>query len=406
MDVQELFETEIGRGPVETPLVDRIEAGRSALRRRRLTAAGSSAAAVVAVVAVLGIAGNTFGDLRSDRDGAPANNSPSADRAFEPAPPDEELTDATPVGSWDECKPGPFPPPEEREHEPIYCADDQVQFRNGDFKRREGAAVSQRLDDPYVGEGVESSAAIETTYEGRTQWTYHATGENGALSATFPAEDFEPGEAPTLAEWAAETGQSHAAEKRRPEYKDADGTTWPGLVSWRDGDWMIHPNVTVIDRIDNPVDDRFASIAVVAEVDGTVWWQVEAIPSNTTYIQAAGAGDFEDWVAEHANQSEDFNMYELSFDENGKVVGGGSFGKVVDQITSPDLDWFGESGEQTALVAIRSTTPPEWTNFVLVRTRDGVVEVHSTGSVGPKDTLQTVLARLQEGASGTSVRVP
>lgn len=397
MDAKELFETEIGRGPSETPLVDRIEAGRSALRRRRLTTIGSGAAAAVAVVAVLGVVSNTFGDLRTDRDGAPATNSPSAERAFEPAPPDEELTNSTPEGSWDECKPGRFPPPDEREWEPIYCADDQVRFRNGDFKRREGAVVSQRLEDPYVGEGVESSAAIETTYEGRTQWTYHATGENGVESATFPAEDFEPGEAPTLEEWAAETGQSHAAEKRRPEYKDADGTTWPGLVSWRDGDWMIHPNVTVTDRIDNPVDDRFASIAVAAEVDGTVWWQVESIPSNTMTIQAAGAGEFEDWVAEHANQSEEFNFYELSFDENGKVVGGGERYTVVGQITSPELDWFGDPGEQTALVAIRSETPPEWTSFVLVRTRDDVVELHTTGSVGPEEALQTVLARLQEG---------
>lgn len=385
MDVKELFETEIGRGPAETPLAERIEAGRSALRRRRLTAAASGAAAVVAVVAVLGVVGNTFGDLRSDEDGTPATKPPSA-KAFEPVPPDEELTNATPVGSWDRCKPGPFPPPEAREHEPIYCADDQVQFRNGDFRRREGAVVSQRLEDPYVGKGVDSSVAIETTYEGRTQWTYHATGENGVQSVTYPAEDFKPGQTPTLGEWATQTGKAHASQRRRP-----------GLVFWRNGAWTINPDATVLERIDNPVDDRFASIALAAEVDGTVWWQVESIPSSTRWIQVAGAGDFDDWVAEHANQSEPFNTYEFSFDENGKVVGGGSYHEIGDQITGPDLDWFGDPGEQTALVEVRSTVPPEYSDFVLVRTRDGVVEVHSTGSGRPEDTLQTVLARLQEG---------
>lgn len=393
MDIKELFETQIPIGPEHRPMTDRIASGRRALQRRRRASVGAASVAVVAVVGLVGAVVNV-GDLRSDRDNPPttSTSSPTASPTYTPPPPDEELTRSIAVKTdWlGDCVEDPEPDARE-----VACWQDMLQRgRAGKVWRREDVQVNQRIDLPS-GEGTaEDVVALEATYHGVTGWYYFGLHEN-------TVGDPDESEEPTFAEWAAFIHR-HALKEEDllPEYKEADGTTRPGVV-WiaTDGRVMITPGAEVVDRIDDPMGygDAGVSVAVAAKVDGVEWWHLEANgPGSHAAVSRADGGDFQDWVDEQVEQFHSGHTG-LAFDDSGRIVSTADDVKVVDQVADPDIDWIAEPGAHSALVEYRDF---RGRGFVLLRTRnqvfDGAVETISFRYHPEKDTLQTILARLQK----------
>lgn len=387
MDVKELFEAQIPIGPEHRPMTERIAVGRRALRRRRRASVGAASVAVVAVVGIVGTVVNV-GDLRSDRDDPPTTNTP--------APPDEELTNAIPVATdWLECT-------EDWDKEPNLplCFDDMVRIGDqGVLRRRDGVQINQRVDDPVTESTIEMSVALEATYHGETRWFYLEHGEHGGVLLG------EPGDKPTFRDWVAELSPLTPPGHRYPELKDTEGVTRVG-TAWYDADELvIREDAEVVERIDNPLGyaDEDDSVALAAKVDGVEWWTLlGAGPASHTDMQRAGSGDFQAWVdavVKRAYSAE--NNHGVAFDANGKVVSTSDRIRVVDQIVDPDIDWIKEPGEHSALVEYTFVGDgPGGRNFTLVRTRnalfEGAIESISFRYHPERDTLQTVLAKLQK----------
>lgn len=395
MDVKELFETQIPSGPDQVAPADRIPAGRRALRRHRLYAAGTASLAVVAIVGALGVV-TDVADLRSDRDNAPATNtpSPSDGATYTPAPPDEALTKAIPV---DRDWPGTCTDDPDSERHEVPCWQDMVrQGSEGKVRRREGVQISQRIDDPVTDPSVEDGVALEATYKGVTQWIFLANGEGGGTLQG------EPVLGQTFEEWAAELTPVTDAEHRYPELKDAEGVTRVG-TAWYDaaGKLVIREDAEVVERIDDPMgySEETASVALAAKVDGVEWWTLLSGPPGWhTDIQRAGDGDFRTWVDEEVREAYSGNNSSgFAFDDSGKIVSTDPWIKVVDQIVDPDIDWITTPGERSALVEYSAHGHR---SFSLIRTRnrifEGAIETVSVSYHPKKDTLQTVLARLQK----------
>lgn len=382
MDVNELFETQIPIGPEHRPMTERIAIGRRALRRRRTASVGAASVAVIAVVGIVGTVVNV-GDLRSDRDNPPTTNTP--------APPDEELTNAIPVATdWLECT-------EDWEKDPHLplCFDDMVRIGDkGVLRRRDGVQINQRFDDPVTGSTIEMSVALEATYHGETRWFYLEHGEHGGVRLG------DPGDKPTFRDWVADLSPLTPPGHRYPELKDAEGVTRVG-TAWYDADRLvIREDAEVLERIDDPLGypEESASVALAATVDGVEWWTlIGAGPGGHADIQRAGAGGFQAWVDKAVKRAYSDGSFGLAFDDSGKVVSTDRWVKVVDQIVDPDIDWLTTPGEHSALVEY---TGLGGTSFTLVRTRnrifDGAIETISFRHHPEKDTLQTILAKLQK----------
>ncbi|WP_109509492.1 hypothetical protein [Nocardioides speluncae] len=406
MNLKELFETQIPVGPEHTPLPARIEAGRRALRRRRGYAAGTTSIAAVVTLAVLTMVGN--GDLSADRDSSPAtaSESPTAGPTYTPAPPDEELTSAIPVANWAGCVSGP-PSDEtsEEEFEPERrCADDMAKYgTEGQLKRRDGVQVSRRVDDPVIdGDAVEASVALELIYDGHTKWYFLEHGEHGGVLVADPVKD-EAVAGMSFDTWAKQLGPLTDPGHRYPEMKDAEGVTRVGTAWYdQDGELMIREDAEEIDRVDDPLAYDGRSVALAAEVDGTEWWTLlSGDPGQHWVMEPAGDGDFRDWVDTQVRELYTKpSGFRLTVAENGEIKFEDGLLEVVDQITNPDLDWFTEPGEQSALIMVDSGTG-SGQHPMLVRTRnhlfDGAIElVQSPGRRGQEEeTLEQVLTRLQ-----------
>lgn len=145
MSHPELFREEIDRsfgdGPVHRPVELRIDAGRRALRRRRVT----TTAAALGVLAVLGTG---YAAVSPGSSGRAAGGV-----AVEPT--------STPSPSQ-----GPSP-----ESAPWSNGDTVRYSDDGELEIRPGVVVHEHLENPYALDPPDRSDALDLTFEGQRSWT-------------------------------------------------------------------------------------------------------------------------------------------------------------------------------------------------------------------------------------------
>ncbi|MFN8193030.1 MAG: hypothetical protein U0R80_01965 [Nocardioidaceae bacterium] len=163
IDLRELFESELGEGPAHRPLDERLRAGRSAVRRRRLAEVGAGVTAVV-IAGVLLVGGPGRPNAGTD---APEVDEPSTPAATQEA--------------WAE--------------------DELARFAGGTWETRPGVEVVDRVDNPLHRRGRESSEGLAVVWKGEETWLLldhtldRGRGEDSVTS--FPARVAMP----DLASW-------------------------------------------------------------------------------------------------------------------------------------------------------------------------------------------------------------
>lgn len=221
------IEGSFGDGPAHRPVELWVEAGRRALRRRRIAAT----AAALGVVAVLGIGYAAVGPGTSGR----ANGLVAVDPTPSPSP------TAEPGGTWEDNTP--------------------LRYVDGELQIRDGVVVHERIENPYDYESPKMSDAVDLTYEGHRSWTIAETRKNGfGFYAAEPSNGWA-----SFADWVAD---------------QVDGATggddgWPDTLRLSaEGRVVQTPGTTVHNRTDDPqLGDSFAEPgtptgAAVVSVEG------------------------------------------------------------------------------------------------------------------------------------------
>jgi hypothetical protein len=131
-DLRDRIEASFGGGPPHTPIESRLEAGRRALRRRRLAVSGATVAVVAALVVTPFAA-----PLIHDGADSPATTRPSPPALEKSAPPHAPQTTTT------------IAPGHTYAEDPIPREDSPVRFDDGGrLVAKQGATITARVDDP------------------------------------------------------------------------------------------------------------------------------------------------------------------------------------------------------------------------------------------------------------------
>lgn len=271
-DLHELFENDLGDGPAHRPTADRLRAGRTAVRRRRLAEVGAGAG-VAAVVVVAGLVVGGTGRPGATDD-APDVTSPSSASA-----------------------------PSALASDPGWANDELARFTDGDWEVRPDAQVLDHIDNPLQRRGVESSEAFAVTWQDEETWllvdhTLDRRGRSIDSVSSFPARVAMP----DLASWVEQMVALQRGESARLLVRFADGETLtPG-----DGatilDQRAHPDLPA--SFAGP-DDRTAVAKV--RFDDRVWFvlarQIGDTPPDyiPTAASIAGPG-IDDFLAYAAQQ--------------------------------------------------------------------------------------------------------
>src|SRR5262245_42796975 len=150
------IEQSFGTGPEHRPIEQQIEAGRRALRRRRMVAA-------MAGVGVVAVIGTTYAVVSPDSEGR-ATGVAAVDPTTTPSP---TLDTAVP---WDDDTP--------------------LRYLDGDLQIHPGVVVHEHIDNPYGHEPPDLSDALDITFDGRRTWMIVEL-KNGSFSsvASVPMDD-------------------------------------------------------------------------------------------------------------------------------------------------------------------------------------------------------------------------
>lgn len=217
MDLREELDASIGHGPPLPHPVERVAAGRTALRRRRTAVGvgGALAAAAMVVPAVL-----------------LAGGSPDSAADLPPA--------ATPPGS---ATPAPSPTGDAEPTTVAWEGNLPVRYLDGELEIRPGVVVHEHLENPYGLEPPNRSDALDLTFKGKRTWTiveYRKRGWNYAASE--PSNGWA-----SFGDWVAD--QVGAA---------ADG--WPDTLRLTDdGTVVASEGSEILQRTDDPqLGDTFA----------------------------------------------------------------------------------------------------------------------------------------------------
>ena len=206
--LQQEIERSFGDGPEHRPVELRVEAGRRALRRRRVAAT----AAALGVVTVLGIGYVAVGPGTSGR----ANGLIAVDPTPTPSPSEPTAPEG---GTWEDNTP--------------------VRYVDGELEIREGVVVHERIENPYDYEPPRVSDALDLTFDGQRLWLVVDGKRNSyGYSSTVPSNGWA-----SFADWVSD---------------QADGTSggddgWPDTMRLSaDGRVVPTPGTTVHNRTDDP----------------------------------------------------------------------------------------------------------------------------------------------------------
>jgi hypothetical protein len=214
MLLREEIERSFGDGPAHPSLELRVEAGRRALRRRRI----ASAAAVLGVVAVLGTAYAAAGPGLPGR----ATGQVAVEPSQTPSP-----SNAEPAGgAWQDDTP--------------------IRYVDGELQIRPGVVVHQHIENPYGYAPPKSSDALDLTYKGQREWTLAELTRKGyGYTSSVPSNGWA-----SFEDWVA----------------DQVGTAVPGDDGWPEtvrltaaGEVVASDGSEILQRTDDPrFGDSFA----------------------------------------------------------------------------------------------------------------------------------------------------
>ncbi|WP_372727311.1 hypothetical protein [Nocardioides sp.] len=212
-ELHEEIDRSFGDGPAHRPVSERIQAGRTALVRRRVTAG----VAALAVVAALG--GTTWalapgGDPRAGEGYV----------ATDPPPTPGESESAAPA--WEDNTP--------------------LRYLDGELQIRPGVVVHDRIENPYGYQPPKKSDALDITFEGKRQWAIVRLTERGyGYSSTAPSNG-----------WASFS--AYVADQVDGATGGDDG--WPETLRLTDqGTVVASPGSEILQRTDDPrLGDSFA----------------------------------------------------------------------------------------------------------------------------------------------------
>ncbi len=233
VELREALSNGFGPEPEHRPLVDRLDAGHRAVRRRRL----AGAVVTVAVAAVVGVgAAAVLGD---------GGHAPS-----------QVATDPAPAAGWDEGELARYD-------------------AEGNLEIRPEATVLERIDSPYPpSAGMDRSVALAVDYEGEEfwvlmSWAVHSDGEVVETGAGWRPG----GAAGSLAEWVAEQVRINMT----PTPEDNDNS--PGYVEFGDDGRLVSSHdIEILDQVLDPGFKDFvlqgepSAAALLQGPDGKKWY--------------------------------------------------------------------------------------------------------------------------------------
>jgi hypothetical protein len=237
------LERSFGEGPPAPPVGTHLEAGRRALRRRRV-ATGALGLVLVAglgyAVSGPGSSPRSTGDVATDPTSTPTT-APS-----DPAPP-ESAPSAADAG-WERGE--------------------AVRYRDGALEIRPGVVVHERIENPYGYAPPKDSTALDLTFQGTRTWSIiEHTRDGVSYTTTLPSNGWA-----SFADWVADqAGLSVPGD---------DG--WPVTLRLDDqGAVVASAGSEVLQRTDDPqLGDTFAGpgvptgAAVVRAADGQSYFVV------------------------------------------------------------------------------------------------------------------------------------
>lgn len=232
--LQDELERSFGDGPPAPPVGVHLEAGRRALRRRRVSVAALGTVLVLgagyAAVAGIGPSEPTTGEVLTEPTSSPT------------------MRPSRGIG-WDS---GP------------------VRYRDGVLEVHPSAVVHERIDNPFGYAAPRASAAFDLTFEGRRSWVIaELKGGDPTYNSSLPN-----------ARWASFA--DYVAEEASMRTGGADG--WPDTLVLGDrGEVVASPGSEVLQRTDDP---RL----------GTVF-AMPGVPTGAAVVRAAedGQGYFVIW---------------------------------------------------------------------------------------------------------------
>lgn len=213
-EFHEEIDRSFGDGPAHRPVAERIQAGRKALVRRRVT----GGVAALAVVAALG--GTTWAIAPGE---GPATRGTNV--ATDPPPTPGESESAAPA--WEDNTP--------------------LRYLDGELQIRPGVVVHDRIENPYGYQPPKKSDALDITFEGKRQWAIVRLTERGyGYSSTAPSNGWA-----SFADYVADQVRAN----------DSAQSGWPDTVRLTAGGTVVaSKGSTILQRTDEPrLGDSFAS---------------------------------------------------------------------------------------------------------------------------------------------------
>jgi hypothetical protein len=215
-------------------------------------------------------------------------------------------------------------------------------------------------------------------------------GDAGSQVATDPTPD--PTAEPTT-EPAAEWGEGELAR-----YDN-------------EGDLVVRPGVTVLDRVDEPYGDATDyqhSVALALEFQGTQSWLImewdtdpDGASSSSSGAGAAPQGDFQDWVAQNVAANDDNSAGYVEFADDGSLVSSHGV-QILDQRHPVQLKNFVLAGEPSAAALLQGPDGKKW--YVVVRDSGGLDVIATPFRTGGPDLDAFLDYAREKYASGEGLR--
>ncbi len=377
IDWQHELDTSFGSGH-DVPAGHYVAAGRTAVRRRRLTAAvvGLGAAAVVGGIA-WGVAPHG-GPSSSD---APIATEPSRTASQTPAPSRE--VEKAPELPWKKGDP------------PARSSPDGLALAPG-------SVVHERVDNLFPGRASES-VALDISRGGERWWmTLEWDSGGAAMSSTRPTDGlFDSFDDFVRAEILGGGMTTQPAT--------VDDTWFAGLVQWTGGELRTRKGVVVVKQVDQPVSSDLPSVGLVLVKDGVTTWMLIAdggASAGWTEEADSGWATFEEWLVDQvALQSGQPELQLVSLDGDGAVIPREPGVVVLEQQADPDLGAYGTDAEgATSAVALLEWKEQRW--FVLAVRTGGQTSVTpvAAGKAGGARTLDEFVAFMADRADEGGMR--
>jgi hypothetical protein len=264
LDLHESLTEGFGPEPPHRPVADRLAAGHSAVRRRRL--AGSVASVAPATAVGLGVTALSNGS--SERPGQVAT--------------DESAT-ATPT-------------PTGTSTEQAWADGDLARYgTDGQLEIRPGVTVKEQVDNPFGRTAPDDSVALDVVFQGQESWlildiSYDAGGSYSSMgSGTHPGLPWD-----SFEDWVRDQTLSQDAP---PGEDDLSA----GYVEFDDGETLVaSKGVQILEqRVHPDLPENFApadartAAALVQGPDGKRWWvlvrDVDGLETIATPYRKGGA---------------------------------------------------------------------------------------------------------------------